>query len=66
MKNSALRILHSAFGSWLPDMDLNHDKQIQSLLCYHYTMRQSKRHQRIKCRPVGKRVFAAFNGPAAG
>ena len=23
---------------WLPDMDLNHDKQIQSLLCYHYTI----------------------------
>ena len=27
-------------GSWLPDMDLNHDKQIQSLLCYRYTIRQ--------------------------
>ena len=26
--------------SWLPDMDLNHDKQIQSLLCYHYTIGQ--------------------------
>lgn len=25
---------------WLPDMDLNHDKQIQSLLCYRYTTRQ--------------------------
>ena len=25
---------------WLPNMDLNHDKQIQSLLCYHYTIRQ--------------------------
>jgi hypothetical protein len=25
-------------GSWLPDMDLNHDKQIQSLLCYRYTI----------------------------
>ena len=24
--------------NWLPDMDLNHDKQIQSLLCYHYTI----------------------------
>ena len=23
---------------WLPNMDLNHDKQIQSLLCYHYTI----------------------------
>ena len=27
--------------SWLPDMDLNHDKQIQRLLCYHYTIGQS-------------------------
>ncbi len=23
---------------WLPDMDLNHDKQIQNLLCYRYTI----------------------------
>lgn len=28
-------------GFWLPDMDLNHDKQIQSLLCYRYTIGQS-------------------------
>ena len=28
-------------GNWLPDMDLNHDKQIQSLLCYHYTIGQN-------------------------
>jgi|688.fasta_scaffold297688_2 hypothetical protein len=27
---------------WLPRMDLNHDKQIQSLLCYRYTTRQWK------------------------
>ena len=26
--------------NWLPDMDLNHDKQIQSLLCYRYTIGQ--------------------------
>ena len=26
--------------TWLPDMDLNHDKQIQSLLCYRYTIGQ--------------------------
>ncbi len=38
--NSALLILHSAMGNWLPDMDLNHDKQIQSLLCYRYTIGQ--------------------------
>ena len=28
-------------GSWLPDMDLNHDKQIQNLLCYRYTIGQA-------------------------
>ena len=27
-------------AKWLPDMDLNHDKQIQSLLCYRYTIGQ--------------------------
>jgi hypothetical protein len=27
---------------WLPDMDLNHDKQIQSLFCYRYTIGQSE------------------------
>ena len=32
-------------GVWLPDMDLNHDKQIQSLLCYHYTIRQKRRQK---------------------
>jgi hypothetical protein len=38
---SAFHIPHSAMGSWLPDMDLNHDKQIQSLLCYRYTIGQA-------------------------
>lgn len=33
--------------SWLPDMDLNHDKQIQSLLCYRYTIGQSVQRQRL-------------------
>jgi hypothetical protein len=28
-------------GSWLPDMDLNHDKVIQSHLCYRYTIGQA-------------------------
>jgi hypothetical protein len=28
--------------NWLPDMDLNHDKQIQSLLCYRYTIGQRR------------------------
>ena len=30
----------TADREWLPDMDLNHDKQIQSLLCYRYTIGQ--------------------------
>ena len=33
--------------NWLPDMDLNHDKQIQSLLCYRYTIGQSVQGQRL-------------------
>jgi hypothetical protein len=36
---------------WLPDMDLNHDKQIQSLLCYRYTIGQCTGAKiRIFCR----------------
>ncbi len=35
------RISQIANGDWLPDMDLNHDKQIQSLLCYRYTIGQA-------------------------
>ena len=31
----------SAVFRWLPDLDLNQDKQIQSLLCYRYTIGQS-------------------------
>ena len=34
--------------SWLPDMDLNHDKQIQSLLCYRYTIGQAGALARLK------------------
>jgi hypothetical protein len=37
MKNNPL-----ANKNWLPDMDLNHDKQIQSLLCYRYTIGQER------------------------
>ena len=33
--------------NWLPDMDLNHDKQIQSLLCYRYTIGQSVALKRL-------------------
>ena len=39
--NSVIRNLQSAIRNWLPDMDLNHDKQIQSLLCYRYTIGQA-------------------------
>lgn len=28
----------AATRSWLPDQDLNLDKQIQNLQCYHYTI----------------------------
>jgi hypothetical protein len=54
--HSAFRILHSALRSWLPDMDLNHDKQIQSLLCYRYTIGQTSAFKvelwRSESRPV--------------
>ena len=32
---------------WLPDMDSNHDKQIQSLLCYRYTIGQARLIKRV-------------------
>lgn len=32
----------AAKGNWLPDLDLNQDKQIQSLLCYRYTIGQRR------------------------
>src|SRR5882724_10390657 len=34
--------------TWLPDMDLNHDKQIQSLLCYRYTIGQGGASGKLK------------------
>ena len=37
-----LRIAGFPEENWLPDMDLNHDKQIQSLLCYRYTIGQTE------------------------
>ena len=36
----AKRKTKKVIEGWLPDMDLNHDKQIQSLLCYRYTIGQ--------------------------
>ena len=48
---SAFRTPHSAVGGWLPDMDLNHDKQIQSLLCYRYTIGQAVALDRLNAFP---------------
>jgi hypothetical protein len=44
---SAFSLQPSAFENWLPDMDLNHDKQIQSLLCYRYTIGQAGASDRL-------------------
>jgi hypothetical protein len=63
-------------GSWLPDMDLNHDKQIQSLLCYRYTIGQAGASSRLKnfvsessCQnevPQGRKIIAhGFNRGSA-
>lgn len=40
---------------WLPDMDLNHDKQIQSLLCYRYTIGQMSLY-RLRLAPGESRL----------
>ena len=47
-KHSAFFILPSSLSNWLPDMDLNHDKQIQSLLCYRYTIGQAGASGKLK------------------
>jgi hypothetical protein len=43
-----LNEFYLALGSWLPDMDLNHDKQIQSLLCYRYTIGQAGARSKLR------------------
>ncbi len=43
-----MNVFDSALGTWLPDMDLNHDKQIQSLLCYRYTIGQAGARTNVK------------------
>ena len=52
--------------NWLPDMDLNHDKQIQSLLCYRYTIGQgnivklehlNSRVKELRIADFGWRIF---------
>jgi hypothetical protein len=42
--------------NWLPDMDLNHDKQIQSLLCYRYTIGQTSAFKVELWRPESRPV----------
>ena len=44
--------------NWLPDMDLNHDKQIQSLLCYRYTIGQTSLFM-LEFPPVESRTVSA-------
>ena len=38
---------------WLSGMDSNHDKELQRLLCYHYTTGQD-RHKLAACRLSAK------------
>ena len=46
--------------NWLPDMDLNHDKQIQSLLCYRYTIGQTSAFKvELCCRESSPSTYAA-------
>ena len=41
MNHTSNELRKNGGKEWLPDMDLNHDKQIQSLLCYRYTIGQA-------------------------
>ena len=53
---------------WLPDMDLNHDKQIQSLLCYRYTIGQTSA-LKVECPSEESRIHPRLqvgNEPGAG
>ena len=50
---------------WLPDMDLNHDKQIQSLLCYRYTIGQTTDLKLEGCRAESSRSFTVRALPIA-
>ena len=52
----------------LPRKDSNLDKQIQNLLCYHYTTRQKIRGWTVKRRPGGVHSFLSmpmFRGEGA-
>jgi hypothetical protein len=51
----AVQSVRSGEPVWLPDMDLNHDKQIQSLLCYRYTIGQTS-DNKVGSRPEESRI----------
>ena len=59
--NSALRMPSSALEGWLPDMDLNHDKQIQSLLCYRYTIGHAGASAKLDALRAESRFVASLN-----
>lgn len=42
-------------------MDLNHDKQIQSLLCYRYTIGQAVAFERLNLSRAQSRLVKTFN-----
>jgi hypothetical protein len=43
-----LKAMRGTRNIWLPDLDLNQDKQIQSLLCYRYTIGQFNAARKIE------------------
>ncbi len=45
---------------WLSDMDSNHDKELQKLLCYHYTIGQQRRLNYTMPWRFGRDFFAEF------
>jgi hypothetical protein len=58
---SAFSLQPSALKNWLPDMDLNHDKQIQSLLCYRYTIGQAGASNRLNALHEESRFVESLN-----
>ena len=58
LAKSQSNILNS---EWLPDMDLNHDKQIQSLLCYRYTIGHAGASAKLDALRAESRFVASLN-----
>jgi hypothetical protein len=44
-------MLHYPLENWLSGMDSNHDKELQRLLCYHYTTGQNKVKVAVRLTP---------------